>query len=69
MLKINLWNTFNIWKNIYVKKQKSYLKNMADENISPGFRLQNINETRNYLIEEVIPNEFMSKKYKKVWKH
>ena len=42
---------------------------MADENISPGFRLQNINETRNYLIEEVNPNEFMSKKYKKVWKH
>ena len=69
MLKINIWNTLNIWKNIYVKKQKSYLKNMADENISPGFRLQNINETRNYLIEEVNPNEFMSKKYKKVWKH
>ena len=39
---------------------------MPAENISPGFKLKNIDETRNYLIEEVNRNELMSKKHKKV---
>ena len=39
---------------------------MAEENISRECKLENINETRNYLIEEINRNEFMSKKHKKV---
>ena len=39
---------------------------MSEENISQEFRLKNIGETRNYLIEEINRNELMSKKYKKV---
>ena len=39
---------------------------MAEENISQEFRLKNIDETRNYLIEEINRNELMSKKRKKV---
>ena len=38
---------------------------MSEENISQEFRLKNIGETRNYLIEEINRNELMSKKYKK----
>ena len=43
----------------------NYFKNMAEENISQEFRLKNIDETRNYLIEEINRNELMSKKHKK----
>ena len=39
---------------------------MAEENISQEFRLKNLDETRNYLIEEINRNELMSKKHKKV---
>ena len=39
---------------------------MTEENISQEFRLKNIDETRNYLIEEINRNELMSKKHKKV---
>ena len=39
---------------------------MSEENISQEFRLKNIDETRNYLIEEINPNELMNKKHKKV---
>ena len=39
---------------------------MAEENVSQEFRLKNIDETRNYLIEETNRNEFMSKKHKKI---
>ena len=39
---------------------------MAEENISRECKLENINEIRNYLIEEINRNEFMSKKHKKV---
>ena len=39
---------------------------MSQENISQEFRLKNINETRNYLTEEINQNELMTKKYKKV---
>ena len=39
---------------------------MAEENISQEFRLKNIDETRNYLIEEINRHEFISEKHKKV---
>ena len=39
---------------------------MAEENISQEFRLKNIDETRNYLIEEINRNELMRKKHQKV---
>ena len=39
---------------------------MVEENIRQKFRLKNLDETRNYLIEKIIQNELMSKKYKKV---
>ena len=39
---------------------------MAEENISQEFRLKNIDETRNYLTEEINPNELISKKKKRV---
>ena len=41
---------------------------MVEENISQEFRLKNIDETRNYLIEQINRNELMSKKHKKVCK-
>ena len=44
----------------------NYFKNIAEENISQEFRFKNIDETRNYLIEEINRNELMSKKHKKV---
>ena len=39
---------------------------MAEENISQGFIFKIIDETRNYFLEEIEPNELISKKYKKV---
>ena len=39
---------------------------MSEENISQEFRLRNIDETRNYLIEEIKRKDLMSKKHKKV---
>ena len=39
---------------------------MVEENISQEFRLKNINETKNYLLEEIEQNEFMSKKHNNV---
>ena len=39
---------------------------MVEENISQEFRLKNIDETRNYFLEEIEQNELMSKKHKKV---
>ena len=40
----------------------NYLKNMAEENISREFRLENIDETRNYFLEEIEQNKMMSRK-------
>ena len=37
---------------------------MAEENISQEFRLKNIDETRNYLTEEINQNGLMSKNTK-----
>ena len=39
---------------------------MAEENSSQEFRLENITETRNYLIEEINRNQLVSKKHKMV---
>ena len=39
---------------------------MAEENISQEFRLKNIDETRNYSVEEMIRNKLISKNHKKV---
>ena len=39
---------------------------MVEENINQEFRLKNIDETRNYFLEEIEQNELMSRKYKKV---
>ena len=39
---------------------------MAEKNISQEFKLENIDKTRNYLIEEINRNELISKKHKKV---
>ena len=39
---------------------------MVEENISQEFRLKNIDETRNYFLEEIEQNELMSKKQRKV---
>ena len=38
---------------------------MNEDNVSQEFRLKNINETRNYFIEEINQNELMSKNHKK----
>ena len=38
---------------------------MPEENINQELRLKNIDEIRNYLIEEINQNELMSKKHKK----
>ena len=37
---------------------------MVEENKSKKFRLKDIDETRNYLIEEINRNKLMSKKHK-----
>ena len=39
---------------------------MVEENISQEFRLKNVDETRNYFLEEIKQNELMSKKHKKI---
>ena len=44
----------------------NYFKNVAAENLSQEFRLKNIDETRNYLIEEINRNQLISKKHKMV---
>ena len=39
---------------------------IVEENISQEFRLKTLDETRNYLLEEIEQNELMSRKHKKV---
>ena len=41
---------------------------MSEKNISQQFRLKNIDETKNYLVEEINQNELMSKKHKNVYR-
>ena len=40
----------------------NYFKIMVKENVSQQFRLKNIDETRNYFLEEIEQNELMSRK-------
>ena len=44
----------------------NYFKNIVEENISQEFRLKDIDETRNYFIEDMKQSEFLLKKHKKV---
>ena len=39
---------------------------MTEENISQEFRLKNIDETMNYLLEELKKKELINRKHKKV---
>ena len=41
---------------------------MTKENVSRNFRLKNINESRNYLLDDIKHNELMCEKHKKVWR-
>ena len=41
---------------------------MSEQNISKVFRLENIDEARNYLIEEINKNELIGKKHKLVYR-
>ena len=41
---------------------------MSEESTSQEFRLKDIDETRNYLIEKINQNELMSKKHKNVYR-
>ena len=41
---------------------------MVEEHINQELRLKNIDETRNYFLEEIEQNELMSEKYKKLSK-
>ena len=43
----------------------NYFKNMVEEKISQEFRLKNLNETRNYFLQEIERNELISRKHKK----
>ena len=38
---------------------------MVEEKISQEFRLKNLNETRNYFLQEIEQNELISRKHKK----
>ena len=39
---------------------------MVKENISQKFRLKNIDETRNYFLEEIELNKLISREHKKI---
>ena len=61
----NLFSPNNYQKNdkiIY----KYFKTNMSKEKVNLDFRLEEIHETRNYLLEEVKHNNLMSGKYKQV---
>ena len=38
----------------------NYFKNMIEENMNQEFRLKKIEETRDYLVQEIQQNELMS---------
>ena len=44
------------------------MTNMVEE-ASPEFRLRKIDQTRNYLLDEIKDNDLMSEKYKKTCKY
>ena len=41
---------------------------VSEENVSQEYRLENIDDTRNYFIEEINQNYLISKKHKKVYR-
>ena len=43
-----------------------YFKNMVEENISQEYRLKNLNEIRNYFLEQIKQNQLMNKRHKKI---
>ena len=47
-------------------KKSTKKRNVAEENISQEFRLKEIHEKRNYLIEEINQNELISYNHRKV---
>ena len=47
-------------------KIRNYFKDMVEEKISQKFRSKNIDEARNYFLEEIKQDELMSKKQRKV---
>ena len=49
-------------------KIDSYFKNLVEKKIILEFRLKNIDETRNYFVEEIDQNELMNNKRKMVCK-
>ena len=53
--------SIEIWKILGQLRIYNCLKNIVEENISQEFRLENIDETKNYLIDEFNRNEPMSK--------
>ena len=55
---IEILKTLGLIKSIYL------LQNMSKENIIQEFRLKNIDQTKNYFVEEIEKNELMSRKYK-----
>ena len=65
------WKIFKEGESIEILKILGLIENikllwkMTQENISQEFRLKNIDETKNYFLEEVKKNEFMTKKHKK----
>ena len=52
-------------KNLIILKSIRKYKLVPKENMNQEFRLKEIDEIRNYLIEEINQNELMSKKDKK----
>ena len=52
---------------VYLKKY-GYFENRDEENMIQEFRLKNIDETRNYFLEEIEQNELMSRKHRMVCK-
>ena len=58
--------SIEILKILHSTKIYNYFKNKVEENISQEFRLKNIDETRNYILEEIEQNELISRTHKKV---
>ena len=53
-------------KNLIILKSIRKYKLVPEENMNQEFRLKEIDEIRNYLIEEINQNELMSKKDRKI---
>ena len=61
--------SIEILKNLgLITNIKEYQKRVSEENITQEVRLKNIDETRNYLIEEINENKLMIKKHKKIYR-